>query len=328
MPTYSLTAINVGGFPLGESDKVVLLFSGEKGLTRAVAKGARKPGAKMAGKSEALCVNRLLLAKGRSLDIITQAESVTTYGRLRTDLTRLTYGLYYAELAAGFGEGLEDESDLFFELLLDSLSAQERAEEDPHLLCLEFELTLIRLLGFSPELSVCVSCRSALTERNLSGFVHGLGGIMCDRCAEERRAEARARRRRWSRAAGNSADGHSAEDSGSSSGYEISSTDIHAGVAEKGPQSGYTRESVDAGIDDSGYPEKGTYLTPLVWKMLVSAGNRVEQRLGGYDSANAMILNDAQSRAVEAARRLIQRYIEDRLGRKIKSLAFLDQISN
>ena len=49
MPTYSVNAINVGSFNLGESDKIITLFSAERGLIRAVAKGARKPAPKLAG---------------------------------------------------------------------------------------------------------------------------------------------------------------------------------------------------------------------------------------------------------------------------------------
>ena len=117
MPTYPLTAINVGSFPLGEADKVITLFSKERGVVKAVAKGARKPGAKISGKAEVLCVNNLLLAKGKSLDIITQAESIETFSPLRTDLERLTFGLYFAELTRSFGTALEEDSEGFFQIL-------------------------------------------------------------------------------------------------------------------------------------------------------------------------------------------------------------------
>src|SRR5277367_5462569 len=117
MATYSLTAVNVGSFAIGESDKVITLFSSERGLVKAVAKGARKPGAKISGKADLLNVNKLLLATGRSLDIITDAESFETFPHLRSDLCKLSYGLYYAELTNQFGQGLLDESEIYFEYL-------------------------------------------------------------------------------------------------------------------------------------------------------------------------------------------------------------------
>ena len=74
-----------------------MLFSRERGIHRAVAKGARKPGTKMGGKSEPLNINRLLLSKGKSLDIITQCESIESFGALRKDFARLSYALYFAD---------------------------------------------------------------------------------------------------------------------------------------------------------------------------------------------------------------------------------------
>ncbi len=170
MPTYSLTAINIGGFSLGESDKVISMFSSERGLVRAVAKGAKKPGTKMAGKSETLCVNNLLIAKGRSLDIITQAESIDTFRNLRTDLVRLTYALYYAELTQAFAEGLEEDCSLYYQFLFNALQMQDRAIDDARVLAIEFGMVLLRQLGLTPELRVCVRCRRALTEYNITAF--------------------------------------------------------------------------------------------------------------------------------------------------------------
>jgi DNA repair protein RecO (recombination protein O) len=182
MATYSLTAVNVGSFAIGESDKVITLFSAERGLVKAVAKGARKPGAKISGKADLLNVNRLLLASGRSLDIITEAESFETFPQLRNDLNKLSYGLYYAELTNQFGQGLLDECELYFEYLRDALRKQSQGEGEPAFLCLKFQLFLLDLLGYKPELDACVLCREALADKNISAFDHDLGGILCDRC--------------------------------------------------------------------------------------------------------------------------------------------------
>jgi DNA repair protein RecO (recombination protein O) len=182
MSTYTLTAANVGSFAIGESDKVITLFSAERGLVKAVAKGARKPGAKISGKADLLNVNRLLLATGRSLDIITDAESFQTFPNLRSDLVKLSYGLYYAELTSQFGQGLSDESEIYFEYLCDALGKQSLGEEEPAYLCLRFQLYLLHLLGYQPELDCCILCRQPLIDRNIAVFDHELGGVLCQRC--------------------------------------------------------------------------------------------------------------------------------------------------
>lgn len=182
MPTYTIHAVNLGSFPLGESDKVITLFSAERGIVRAVAKGARKPGAKISGRAEPLSVNKLLMAEGRNLDIITQAEGIASFANLRKDLERLSYGLYYAELTQHFGHGLQDESAAFFDYLCRSLSDLAESTGDPTCLSLAFGLHLIELVGIHPELDFCISCRDPLTEYRLSFFDHDSGGIVCDRC--------------------------------------------------------------------------------------------------------------------------------------------------
>jgi DNA repair protein RecO len=182
--TYKVTGINVGSFNLGESDKVLTIFTAERALVRAVAKGARKPGTKVAGRADVLNVNKLLIAQGKSLDIITQAETVETFPSLRQDLSRLTFGLYYAELTQQFGSGLTDESAEYLDYLRSSLRALGDASQDPVACCLSFELHLLEMLGYMPEISCCVVCRQVLTDFKLGAFHNEWGGVVCGTCLE------------------------------------------------------------------------------------------------------------------------------------------------
>jgi len=283
VPTYQLTAINVGGFPLGESDKVVILFSKERGLGRAVAKGARKPGTRMAGKSEALCVNKLLLATGRSLDIITQAESIDTYQALRTNLESLTFGLYYAELTRIFGQGLQGEEEVYFDFLNASLDRLAKGEAAPARACLEFEMQLLAMLGFQPELKVCVRCRAPLTEYSINTFLIELGGVCCKDCAgaPTRRGSSRE------------------SDRGS-----------EARVSENDFPENY------GSFDES--PEKGVFITPMVWKTLV-----LTEAAASGSSGHA---SEPAAAPLAAAQRIISRYIEERAGQRLKALDLLKQL--
>ena len=182
MPTYSVNAVNVSSFPLGETDKVVTVFSAERGLIKCVAKGARKPGSKIGGRADLLNVNKLLLASGKTFEIISQAETLETFPKLRNDLERLAYGLYYAELTSIFGQGLNEEASSYFDFLVMSLRYQSLSESDPAYLCLMFELSLLDILGYKPELTLCVNCRSILTDYLIAGFHFELGGMVCERC--------------------------------------------------------------------------------------------------------------------------------------------------
>lgn len=188
MPTFAVSGINIGSFNLGESDKVLTIFSAERGLIRAVAKGARKPGSKITGKSEPLNVNKLLIAKGRSLDIITQAESIETFHSLRKDLTKLSIGLYYAELTQQFGQGLSEESNEYFDYMQTALKQLVDADPEESIwLCLKFELGLLQMLGFQPELTYCVVCRQIIDDLSLAAFDRELGGTVCSGCYQQSR---------------------------------------------------------------------------------------------------------------------------------------------
>jgi DNA repair protein RecO (recombination protein O) len=273
MPSYTVHAINIGGFLLGESDKVLILFSSEKGIIRAVAKGARKPGTKMSGRSDVLCINKLFLNTGKTFEIISQAESIEAFPEFRQDLERMSYGLYYAELSNHFGQGLSEESQTYFEFLVKSLELQARSRFDPSWLCLEFEMGLLDMLGYRPELTYCVVCREVLGDYNLGSFNKESGGVVCQRCSLQERKMS---------------------------------------VNEPG------------GERDINW-RTGAYITPLVWKnMVLSADRRVSEE--GVEPPG-VVKQGAMQQSVDAARRLVQGYIEHRAGKRMKSLEVLEQLN-
>ena len=96
--TYKATGINLKTQVLGESDKIVTILTPEFGLIRAVAPGARKHNSSLGGRSGMFVVNELLIAKGRSLDKITQAQTLKTYPGLAKDLGKLAASQYLAEI--------------------------------------------------------------------------------------------------------------------------------------------------------------------------------------------------------------------------------------
>jgi DNA repair protein RecO (recombination protein O) len=96
--TYKATGIILKSMPLGEADKLLTILTRELGLVRVVAPGARKQNSKMGGRSGLFVVNELLLAKGRSLDKITQAETLESYPGLSKNLGKLAASQYLAEV--------------------------------------------------------------------------------------------------------------------------------------------------------------------------------------------------------------------------------------
>ncbi|MCK5922153.1 MAG: DNA repair protein RecO, partial [Methylococcales bacterium] len=100
--TYRTEAIILSRRNLGEADRLLTLYTREFGKKQALAKGARKPQSRKTGHVELFMRTNFLIAKGRTFDIITQAELVETYAALRTDLIRTTYASYAVELLDRF----------------------------------------------------------------------------------------------------------------------------------------------------------------------------------------------------------------------------------
>ena len=177
--TYRTEALSLRKMPLGEADLLLTLYTRDAGKLRAVAKGARKTTSKLVGYFEPLTLNRLALAQGRNLDIVTQAQVIDNFSALKSSLTSLTEGLYIAELLDGFGSEANPNPELY-QLSLEVLRAvgQAPASELPLRF---FELHLLRASGFMPELYHCVECRRTL-EPGQHRFSPESGGTLCLEC--------------------------------------------------------------------------------------------------------------------------------------------------
>ncbi|MEH2203885.1 MAG: DNA repair protein RecO [Nostoc sp.] len=163
--TYKATGINLKTQALGESDKIVTILTREFGLIRAVAPGSRKHNSSLGGRSGMFVVNELLIAKGRSLDKITQAQTLKTYPGLAKDLGKLAASQYLAEivLCEALSEQPQEELyDLFNEHLhrLEGVSSVNPSGVLAHLAHGVFHL--LALAGLTPQVQIC-----CLSQRSL-----------------------------------------------------------------------------------------------------------------------------------------------------------------
>ncbi len=111
--TYQVTGINLKATPFGEADRLVTILTPEHGLLRVVAPGARKPRSSLGGRSGIFVVNQLFLARGKSMDRITQAETLHTYRTLALDLSKLAISQYWAEIVLAQAMTDHPQSDLY-----------------------------------------------------------------------------------------------------------------------------------------------------------------------------------------------------------------------
>jgi DNA repair protein RecO (recombination protein O) len=163
----------------GEADRLLVLFSREAGKLRSVAKGVRKLRSRKAGHLEPFTYVKLLLAAGRDFWIVTQAETVEAYLPIREDLVRTAYAAYVIELIDRFTYE-EGENRPLFQLLVDTLGRISTLP-DPFTGVRYYEIRLLDLLGFRPELNNCVRCGAQIQPED-QFFDADLGGVLCPRC--------------------------------------------------------------------------------------------------------------------------------------------------
>ncbi len=178
---YKTEAIVLRQRKLGEADKIVTLFTPNYGKLDGVARGARRTKSRLAGHLEVLTHVAVMLAEGRNLDTITQAQAIDGFSPLREDLERLSRAVYAAELVDRIspeGEG----SYQVFHLLLTTLRRLAEAGNVDTVLRY-FEMQILSLTGFQPQLEQCVACGERLSAVP-NYFSSSAGGVLCPSCGE------------------------------------------------------------------------------------------------------------------------------------------------
>jgi len=170
---------------LGETSRIVVVYTREHGMVKLVAKGARKTPSRFGYALEPLTRGRYVyyLKTDRDLHLLSQADTLAPTGSRIQDLERLAHAEAALELIDRLVWGEEPHAELF-ELLAAVLEAVPTAPPAAlPALTIAFELQVASLLGYRPRLDACAECGGTLSPRRL--FSPGRGGLLCDRCAGE-----------------------------------------------------------------------------------------------------------------------------------------------
>jgi DNA repair protein RecO (recombination protein O) len=183
---YQVQAIVLKRTDFGEADRLLTLFTPDRGKLRVLAKGARKPLSRKSGHVELFTHVDLMLAKGHQLDIVTQADTRESFIALRNNLERLSYAYYLAELVDRFAEeGTENRA--LYDLLLGALAWVADEKSNAALLARYFELHLLLHVGYRPQLITCLICDKPVEPID-NYFSVQAGGVLDPDCALPQRA--------------------------------------------------------------------------------------------------------------------------------------------
>jgi DNA repair protein RecO (recombination protein O) len=165
---------------LGEADRIVTLLTRQHGRIRAVGKGVRRTTSRFGARLEPFSHVDVQLYTGRSLDVITQAESIRSYGEpIVADYTLYTAGTAMLETAERFTDQEREPSVQQYLLLVGGLRALADSEHDPGLVLDAFLLRSLAVAGYAPSFGDCARCGKAGPHRF---FAMASGGVVCGGC--------------------------------------------------------------------------------------------------------------------------------------------------
>jgi DNA repair protein RecO (recombination protein O) len=185
--TYKTEAVVLRSFRYGEADRVLHLYTLDRGRVGALAKGVRKTRSRFGARLEPLSHAELVLHEGRGeLQTVTGVELIRSHHAAREHPYRLGIGLVGAEaMLRLFPE--QERNQRAFRALTRFLDLVDEAEIDvaqrPALdpLALSFQLKLLWLSGYLPHMTSCAECGA---ETGLAGYSPRAGGALCTACAE------------------------------------------------------------------------------------------------------------------------------------------------
>lgn len=189
---YKIKAIVLGGRDFGEADKIITLYSKERGKIRAIAKGIRKTKSKFGSSLEPFMLSNLLIYSkyepnkqmstigGNSLDIITDAHIQDSFINLRGSLSGFAYGSFFADLVDKMTFEGEPEYKVFN--LLKEFLTLVRSKGNNGVLTYGFVLRLFNILGYHPKINECAECNMEIKIGGKFKFSVSSGGVLCNNC--------------------------------------------------------------------------------------------------------------------------------------------------
>jgi DNA repair protein RecO (recombination protein O) len=184
VPTYRDEAVVLRTHKLGEADRIITMLSRYRGKIRAVARGVRRTSSKFGARLEPFSHVDLQFAIGRTLDVVTQVESIEAYGeRLTGDYPAYTAGQVMLETADRLVVEEAEPALQQFLLLVGALRVLNHGTSDgprqPTLILDSYLLRSLALAGYAPSFSDCARC-GVLGPH--SAFSASAGGVVCEPC--------------------------------------------------------------------------------------------------------------------------------------------------
>jgi DNA repair protein RecO (recombination protein O) len=190
MALVKAEGIVIRSMKMGETSKLVTLFTRELGILKIVAKGSRASKSRIGAALEPLTVSRIVYyqKENRELQFLSQADIVEFFPNLPADLEKWGYANACGELISRSQIGAEATPKLY-PILLNTLRAMNESPAEPRACFWGFQMKLLSILGVAPNLRRCLNCSTvgptvkARVGNNVYHFDIVRGGFLCGNCA-------------------------------------------------------------------------------------------------------------------------------------------------
>lgn len=138
-------------------DRLLTILTSDYGVISAAARGANKPRGRLTSSTELFCYSKLVLFRYRDSTTVDSAEVEQSFFALRQDIVALSLASYIAELCCELAPP-EEAAPEYLRLVLNTLHLLSRGKKPVWLLKPVFELRLMTMAGFMPDLTGCAVC--------------------------------------------------------------------------------------------------------------------------------------------------------------------------
>jgi DNA repair protein RecO (recombination protein O) len=178
--TFKTEAVVLRSIRLGEADRVLHLYTEDRGRVGAVAKGVRKVKSRFGGRLEPLSRVKLVMHEGRGdLCTITAADTVHAHASLRERRDTIERATEACEAVLRLFDAAEPNRPAYNLLCHELALLDADAALATHAQALAFRLKLLLAAGFVPELASCASCGE---REHIGAFSAAAGGVVCPGC--------------------------------------------------------------------------------------------------------------------------------------------------
>jgi len=185
MSVHRTQAVVLRSRKIRESSKIVVLFSQSYGKISTIAKGSLKPKSKFGSSLEIFTHSSIMFYRkeNRDLHTLSHSEIVNAFDNIKKDVVKLAYASVAGEVVERLVPQEEPNKGLFT-LLVSALGAFDAAERPQlEIILSSYQLKMLHLIGYGPELARCVRCGREVGDRSWFGLLSG--GSLCPMCKDE-----------------------------------------------------------------------------------------------------------------------------------------------